>query len=57
MCKTKITIKDTSWSIHEENIMLGQFFTPPIIKKLCVDLVKPKLTQDGKIETIFVPAM
>jgi len=37
--------------------ILGQFFTPPIIKKLCVDLVKPKITQDGKTETIFDLAM
>ena len=57
MCQSIIDIEDTTWSIHEENRMLGQFFTPPIIKKLCVDLVKPKLTQDGKIETIFDPAM
>lgn len=37
--------------------VLGQFFTPPIIKKLCVDLVKPKITPDGKTETIFDLAM
>lgn len=37
--------------------VLGQFFTPPILKKLCVDLVKPRIKQDGKIETIFDPAM
>jgi type I restriction enzyme M protein len=37
--------------------VLGQFFTPPILKKICVDLVKPKINSDGTIETIFDLAM
>lgn len=37
--------------------VLGQFFTPPLIKKFMVDLIKPKLSDDGKVETIFDPAM
>lgn len=35
----------------------GQFFTPPKIKKLMVDLVNPQVNNDGSIETIFDPAM
>ena len=36
---------------------LGQFFTPPLIKKFIVNKIKPNVLQDGKIETIFDPAM
>ena len=35
---------------------LGQFFTPPKVKKLLVNLVNPKLKEDGKIESILDPA-
>jgi type I restriction-modification system DNA methylase subunit len=37
--------------------VLGQFFTPPFVKQLVVDLVDPKIMDDGKIETIYDPAM
>ena len=37
--------------------VLGQFFTPPILKKICVELVKPGINNDGTIETIFDLAM
>ena len=36
---------------------LGQFFTPPLIKKFIVNKIKPNVLHDGKIETIFDPAM
>ena len=36
---------------------LGQFFTPPLIKKFIVNKIKPNVLPDGKIETIFDPAM
>jgi len=36
---------------------LGQFFTPPLIKKFIVNKVKPKVLTNGKIETVFDPAM
>jgi type I restriction-modification system DNA methylase subunit len=36
---------------------LGQFFTPPNVKKLMVNLVNPKINEDGTTETIFDPAM
>lgn len=36
---------------------LGQFFTQPIVKNICIDLVKPKLLPDGTIETICDPTM
>ena len=36
---------------------LGQFFTPPNIKKMMVSLLDPQINADGTIETIFDPAM
>ena len=35
---------------------LGQFFTPPKIKKLLVNLVNPKLKDNGDIESVLDPA-
>lgn len=37
--------------------VLGQYFTPPKIKKMMIELVNPQLKNDGTIETIFDPAM
>jgi type I restriction-modification system DNA methylase subunit len=37
--------------------VLGQFFTPPKVKQMMINLVDPQLNQDGTIETIFDPAM
>jgi len=37
--------------------VLGQFFTPPSIKKFMVGLVEPKLHADGTIDTFGDPAM
>jgi type I restriction enzyme M protein len=36
---------------------LGQFFTPPRVKQMMVNLIDPQLKPDGTIETIFDPAM
>jgi len=36
---------------------LGQFFTPPKIKKIMVKLIDPQIKDDGTIEKIFDPAM
>ena len=36
---------------------LGQFFTPPKVKKMMVKLIDPQVKADGTIETIFDPAM
>lgn len=36
---------------------LGQFFTPPKVKQMMVNLIDPQLKPDGTIETIFDPAM
>jgi type I restriction-modification system DNA methylase subunit len=36
---------------------LGQFFTPPKVKKMMVKLIDPQVKEDGTIETIFDPAM
>jgi len=35
---------------------LGQFFTPPKVKKLLVKLVDPKLKEDGEIESVLDPS-
>lgn len=37
--------------------ILGQFFTPPEIKKLIINLINPQIKDDGTIETIYDPAM
>jgi type I restriction enzyme M protein len=37
--------------------VLGQFFTPHKVTKMMVELTDPKIKKDGKIETIFDPAM
>ena len=36
---------------------LGQFFTLPIVKNLMIDIMKPKLFDDGKIESLCDPTM
>jgi type I restriction-modification system DNA methylase subunit len=36
---------------------LGQYFTPPKVKQMMVNLIEPEIHADGKIETIFDPAM
>ena len=37
--------------------VLGQYFTPPLIKKMMVKLINPQLHPDGKIDTCGDPAM
>ena len=37
--------------------VLGQFFTPPPVKKLMIDLIDPKLSDDGNIESCCDPTM
>ncbi len=37
--------------------VLGQFFTQPIVKNMMVKLIKPKLYDDGTIETCCDPTM
>jgi Type I restriction-modification system methyltransferase subunit len=37
--------------------VLGQFFTPPKVKQMMVQLIDPQLNADGTIEKIFDPAM
>jgi type I restriction-modification system DNA methylase subunit/restriction endonuclease S subunit len=37
--------------------VLGQFFTPPLIKKMMVELINPQIYPDGKIDTCCDPAM
>jgi len=35
---------------------LGQFFTPPKVKKLLISLVNPKIKDNGEIESVLDPA-
>lgn len=35
---------------------LGQFFTPPKVKKLLVNLINPQVKDNGEIESVFEPA-
>jgi len=37
--------------------VLGQFFTPLILKKIMIDLIQPKLFDDGTIESMCDPTM
>jgi type I restriction-modification system DNA methylase subunit len=55
---------DILGEIYEETISttmvgktFGQFFTPPKVKQIMVNLINPKLKKNGKCETIFDPAM
>jgi len=36
---------------------LGQFFTPPKVKKMMVKLIDPQINKNGSIEKIYDPAM
>ena len=35
---------------------LGQFFTPPKVKKLLLSLINPQVKENGEIESVFEPA-
>jgi type I restriction enzyme S subunit len=51
---------DAYGSVVAENMKgetLGQFFTPHKVTKMMVELTDPKIKKDGKIETMFDPAM
>ncbi len=37
--------------------VLGQFFTPLAVKKIMIDLIKPVVSEDGKIESCCDPTM
>ena len=37
--------------------VLGQFFTPPLIKKMMVELINPQIHPDGKLDICGDPAM
>jgi type I restriction enzyme S subunit len=64
----KINIKEREYDVlgnaYEEVIqdimtgkVLGQFFTQPLVKKMMVELINPKIYQDGKIESCGDPTM
>ena len=37
--------------------VLGQFFTPPTVKKLMINLIDPKIKEDGTVESCGDPTM
>ena len=37
--------------------VLGQFFTPPNVKKMMVKLIDPQINKNGTVETIYDPAL
>lgn len=37
--------------------VLGQFFTPPLVKKMMVELIEPIVNEDGTIQTLCDPTM
>jgi type I restriction-modification system DNA methylase subunit len=37
--------------------ILGQYFTPPLVKKMMVELINPQIHADGKIDTCVDPTM
>lgn len=64
----KINIKEREYDVlgnaYEEVIqdimtgkVLGQFFTQPLVKKMMVELINPKIYPDGKIESCGDPTM
>jgi type I restriction enzyme M protein len=64
----KINIKEKEYDVlgnaYEEVIqdimtgkVLGQFFTQPLVKKMMVELINPKIYPDGKIESCGDPTM
>ena len=64
----KIDIKEREYDVlgnaYEEVIqdimtgkVLGQFFTQPLVKKMMVELINPKIYHDGKIESCGDPTM
>jgi type I restriction-modification system DNA methylase subunit len=49
--------EDVIKDIATKGKTLGQFFTQPVVKNICIELVKPKILPDGTIETICDPTM
>lgn len=41
----------------DKGSQLGQFFTPPSVKKIVIDLVDVQVNEDGSTESIYDPAM
>lgn len=44
-------------SLNEHKSLNGQFFTPPIIKNIMIDLINPNIDENGYIETCCDPTM
>ena len=61
LTKTEFDVLGNAYEEVIQDIMtgkvLGQFFTQPLIKKMMVKLINPKIFPDGKIETCGDPAM
>ena len=61
LSKTEYDVLGNAYEEVIQDIMtgkvLGQFFTQPLIKKIMVKLIDPKIYPDGKIETCCDPTM
>ena len=61
LSKTEYDILGNAYEEVIQDIMtgkvLGQFFTQPLIKKIMIKLIDPKIYPDGKIETCCDPTM
>lgn len=59
--KTEADILGEAYGTVVQNVMtgktLGQFFTPHKVTKMMVKLIDPQIKKDGKVDSIFDPAM
>jgi type I restriction enzyme S subunit len=59
--KTEADILGDAYGTVVSDVMtgktLGQFFTPHKVTKMMVKLLDPQIKKDGKVETVFDPAM
>ena len=61
LSKTEYDVLGNSYEEVIQDIMtgkvLGQYFTQPLVKKMMIQLIKPKIYADGTIETCGDPTM
>lgn len=61
LSKTEYDVLGNSYEEVIQDIMtgkvLGQYFTQPLVKKMMIQLIEPKIYEDGKIESCGDPTM
>lgn len=61
LSKTEYDVLGNSYEEVIQDIMtgkvLGQYFTQPLVKKMMIKLIEPKIYEDGKIDTCGDPTM